>query len=78
MEKIPLETLDDFNNASNLVMDAVKHLFTEDFTEEENEKYVNGDFDEMILILATLKLRGGYVFSQEIINAIGPDDELFN
>lgn len=78
MKKIHLETLDDFHAASNLVMDAIKHLLTEDFTEEENEKYIHGDFDEMLLILATLKLKREYTFSKEIITAIGPDDELFN
>lgn len=78
MKKIHLETLDDFHAASNLVMDAIKHLLTEDFTEEEQEAYLHGSYDDVIMTLVTVRMRRDYTFSREIMDKIGPDDELFN
>lgn len=75
--KIHLETLDDFNAAVNNAMDAVKAMLTEDFTEQEQEDYLHGHYDDAILTLVTVRLRRDYEFSQEIINKIGPDDALF-
>lgn len=75
--KIPLETLDDFNNALNMSLDAVKAMLTVDFTEEEQEQYLYGEYDDVILTLTTLRMKQDYTFSQVIINKVGQDDDLF-
>lgn len=76
--KIHLETLDDFNNALNTALDAVKAMLTVDFTEEEQEQYLYGEYDDVILTLTTLRMKQDYTFSQVIINKVGQDDDLFN
>jgi hypothetical protein len=75
--KIHLETLDDFNAAVNNTMDAVKAMLTVDFTEEEQEQYLYGEYDDVIMTLVTARMRRDYNCSQEIVNKIGPDDALF-
>ena len=75
--KIHLETLDDFNNALNTALDAVKAMLTVDFTEEEQEQYLYGEYDDVILTLTTLRMKQDYTFSQVIIDKVGQDDDLF-
>ena len=75
--KIHLETLDDFNAAVNNTMDAVKAMLTVDFTEEEQEQYLYGEYDDVIMTLVTARMRRDYLFSREIMDEIGPDDALF-
>jgi hypothetical protein len=75
--KIHLETLDDFNNALNIALDAVKAMLTVDFTEEEQEQYLYGEYDDVILTLTTLRMKQDYTFSQVIIDKVGQDDDLF-
>ena len=76
--KIHLETLKDFQGAMTQAMDQVKELVTEDMDEKDQIAYLDGEFDEMILILTTLRLKQEFTFSQEIVDMVGQDDELFN
>jgi hypothetical protein len=76
--KIRLETLKDFQGAMTQAMDCVKEMLTADFTDEEAEAYLHGDYDDVILTLVTARMKRDFTFSQDIIGIVGPDDELFN
>jgi len=76
--KIHLETLKDFQGAMTEAMDRVKDMLTVDFTDEEVEAYLHGDYDDVILTLVTARMKRDFTFSQDIIAIVGPDDELFN
>jgi len=76
--KIRLETLKDFQGAMTKAMDRVKEMLTADFTDEEVEAYLHGEYDDVILTLVTARMKRDFTFSQEIIGIVGQDDELFN
>jgi hypothetical protein len=76
--KIHLETLKDFQGAMTQAMDGVKDLVTEDMDEKDQQGYLEGEFDELVLTLTTLRMKRDYTFSNELKDIIGRDDALFD
>jgi len=75
--KIRLETLKDFQDAMTNTLDDVKDMLTVDFTDEEVEAYLHGEYDDVMFTLVTARMKRDFTFSQDIIDIVGKDDELF-
>ena len=76
-KKIHLENLSDFVEALNKAQADIKELLVVDFNDEERARYIEGDFDDIILTLTTTRMKLTYSFSDELREIIGRDDELF-